>query len=119
MTLIERLEALRGPDREVDGLIMQHINPEREFHQFEDALGMRCLYDSAAWEMPKKYTASIDAAMTLVPEGFYPLIAKQSADRGQANMGQANNGLGFNGYAATPAIALCIASLRARSADNG
>ena len=114
--LIERLEALSGPDREVDA---------------EIALATGWMQIKTDWFRPKsadiwhhkselpRYTASIDAAMTLVSEGWYPQIGKLSAESWQANMGQANRGNGVNAYAAALAIALCIAALRARSADNG
>ena len=65
LALAERVETAEGPDRRVDCLI-------------ENALGLakferdpRVIFGDADYDRvpPKTYTASIDAAITLVPEG--------------------------------------------------
>ena len=72
--------------------------------------------DETQWH---KYTRSLDAAMTLVPEGWFALIDT----RGRADVRYAP--IDQSGYrrevadAATPALALCIAALRARLAIDG
>lgn len=108
--LIARLEAATGPSFALDCEISK-------------AAG------SAAWP-PRAYTASIDAALTLVPDG-----CGWSAGWGQIlpdkPMGEARitRNAHFIGYdanydvivkanAATPALALCIAALRARAGDE-
>jgi len=104
MTLIERLEALSGPNFAVEQEIVRIINPQ-----------------ATRLTMPPAYTASIDAAMTLVPEGWGRMF-NQSENGLHCNVCLARsyptNAVVYS-EAATPAIALCIASLRARSADNG
>jgi hypothetical protein len=66
--------------------------------------------------VPPPYTASIDAALTLVPATcgwgvpFGPFAQHDGAQWWQAEVGAAE------AMAATPAIALCIAALRARAA---
>lgn len=101
--LIERLQGLDGPDREVDLLIMRWVqniggDPRNALH----------------------YTASIDAALTLVPDGWklrqMNLSAPCADDRKWwlnlygGKMGEDT----FTGSGATPAIAIVIAALRAR-----
>lgn len=60
--LVERIEAATGPDRDFDKSIARTIG----FFN-----GSRASYDLQLNLIPK-YTASIDAAMTLVPEGCRP-----------------------------------------------
>lgn len=110
--LITRLEALTGPCRECDYLISAEVFGSR-----------------AQWRMPRQYTSSIDAAMTLVPEGWHiheanfgdpdcpPMLAKpyflllpnRNNNDGWTQPDRSRDGA----QAATPAIALCIAALKA------
>ena len=104
--LIARLERATGPDRELDNAIWA-------------LLGQPLPDDPAGW--PPLYTASLDAAMTLLPKGEdwaewsigFGFIGGQARARiwigDELSDGQKNVG-------ATPAIALCIAALKARSA---
>lgn len=61
------------------------------------------------------YTASIDAALTLVPPGYE--WSRHRGANGQMTM-QLDGGFsgGVQAQAATPALALCIAALKARAA---
>jgi hypothetical protein len=61
--LIEKLEAATGPDRELDCWV-QCIKDGADFEIFR-----RVVPDFHQWACPY-YTSSIDAAMSLVPEGF-------------------------------------------------
>ena len=72
------------------------------------------------WATPPEYTASIDAALTLVPgeafwnvltDGLQPTTRFQAADATDA-MADVGRGLEWHA-AATPAIAICIAALAA------
>lgn len=132
MTLIERLEALSGPDREVDveiALAVEWSHPAQGCTLAKLATVMpvaeiaheaREHSNSILSQLPR-YSASIDAAMTLVPEGWGRMF-NQSENGLHCNVCLARsyptNAVVYS-EAATPAIALCIASLRARSADNG
>lgn len=90
--LAARCEAATGPDRELDALI-------------ESAIPRFGLY---------RYTASIDAAMTLVPEGWTWGVF----DDGTAWVWPDERRdllTGKQAKAATPALALCAATLRARA----
>lgn len=96
MKLAERVEALSGPDRAVDW----------ELHVFDGLVGV------GMYGAHPHYTASLAAAMTLVPEGW---------DHGYTANGQCwthKEASTVHGDAATPALALCAAALRAR-ASNG
>lgn len=101
--IIERLEKATGPSLELDHAIAAAIRPD-------DGHGVLL------------YTASLDAAMTLVPEGW--------GWKGESNLGYGHaftvGHVGPNklydktegwGAGATPAIALCIAALHSRSVE--
>lgn len=69
------------------------------------------------------YTTSIDAALTLVPKP-YEFLVRAGAKKGDADgdrrpfancMHPRSDGPMYGANAATPALALCIAALRARS----
>ena len=64
--------------------------------------------------IPPYYTASLDAAMTLVPEGCW-LSLNIMDDLPIASLGLPGTETVADGRAATPALALCAASLRARA----
>lgn len=111
MTLIDKLSALTGPDREVDALIFRllaNAPAERHWYEYNG--------DFLSDDTVPRVTASIDAAMTLVPEGDEFEIANL--------YGVARVTLGMNRnddgpyYGEDPcgsiAIALCIAALQAR-----
>ena len=115
--LADRVEALAGPCREVDLAIVAIVRA-----------GMRSPWFIA----PPSFTGSLDAAMMLVPEGhFYQIrrVSKFELDcwTGEKQWppshatvtpddGQDYFLRGFAGHAATPALALCAAALRARGA---
>lgn len=84
----------------------------------EQATGASYVLDSEIWAatsaqteiVPPAYTASLDAAMTLVPEGC------RLTHLGQAPWGRWNASVdSVNGNAATDALALCAAALHARA----
>ena len=119
MTLIERLEAATGPDRELDEEIALvtgwGFDPEFLTLQWTSPDGQ------ISKSLPPNFTGSIDAAMTLTPEiekPHFPWLAVKSNNP--------NNPIGcrcemwldnvqnFRGRGATIAIAVCIAALRAR-----
>ena len=123
MDLIARLESAAEGSRELDAEIwacLQGCTSPLEYEQVDHGGPAReavICGSLAAWldEIPH-YTTSLDAALTLVPEGkawdcgYYP---------GYDNTGHAEVFLGsgdpaFRAPAKTPALALCIASLRAR-----
>lgn len=102
--LIERLEKATGPDRALDLAIGEAVGAANH----SGPASHRPFRDWA-----KHYTASIDAAMTLVPEAcawqcgceidFTPTARVWGHDTHVDEFG------------ATPVLALCIAALKARS----
>lgn len=93
--LIARLEKATGPDRNLDVDIFETQRPSH-------------------LSLPPHYTASIDDALTLVPED----AAWSLHDVGCEDYASADVFLDRSSFTArgeTPAIALCIASLKART----
>lgn len=112
--LLAALEAATGPSRELDARILMLVTGGSEI----DA-------DYAASDPnrtcnPSRYTHSIDAALTLVPEdchinfGMYPANCTYSFAKPWAQVWRAGVYGRNESAAATPALALCIASLKAR-----
>jgi hypothetical protein len=62
------------------------------------------------------FTASLDAAVTLVPEGWDFCISKGWAEEAIVSLAPAGMATEVIASAATPALALCAAALRARAA---
>lgn len=131
MTLIElaeRCERAEGADREIDLEIARHLGVTVMMRNDEDTAN----YETTHWH----YTASIDDARTLVPErwwlaglSFCHPDFRSTGDReyhaeigGPVTWLVIDRELGEEpqfecegGNAATPALALCAAALRARS----
>ncbi|WP_156416620.1 MULTISPECIES: hypothetical protein [unclassified Sphingopyxis] len=121
-SLIERIEAATGPDRELDLDIarLQGVVVLKRNH--EDTAN----YETTHW----RYTASIDAAMTLVPEGFCWTVAvywcegedkppyfADCADLPAMQAGDFQVPI-HEAWAATPALALVAAALKARTTHS-
>lgn len=67
------------------------------------------------WQFPQ-WTRSLDAARTLIPEGLCWEVEGGPKTGGVAVIGTVNGPM--EGIAATPELALCIACLHARTAQN-
>jgi hypothetical protein len=139
LKLAERCEAASGPDRRLDAEIGAAVrampmndpdawisgwpHPFIAAPQFKGSIaapnnagGIVC-----HWEA-RDYTASIDAAMTLIAADVFFHVSRFSPEcdgRGQAHV-YPNRGIGddYEAEAATPALALCAAALRARDASG-
>jgi hypothetical protein len=126
LELADRVEAGEGADRLLDGEIAKALAPERDWHLFTDTWGARCLDDTVAFDMPPHLTASLDVALTLVPEGcavdltiwfgknrarVLPCHKDDPGDR-WLHRGSSPH---FTADASTPARALTAACLRARA----
>lgn len=128
--LVARLEKATGPDRDIDELIAE-------------AVGYKVCSETQAygrsWNSPSgyfigaapKFTDSLDAAVTLIPEGWawsvhvggcYATgrLLKPRAELAEAVETQFGPAVGIRSQieAATPAIAICIAALKARAAQS-
>jgi hypothetical protein len=112
LALADRCEQAAGPDRELDCYIHapregRNIKPERWIETVR-------VYS----HMVPRYTASLDAAVMLVPEGWiYELGRGESGtSRALCRMGDERGIWTGWAVAATAALALCAAALRARAA---
>lgn len=141
LELAERCEQALGPDRELDILIGYAVDLKGDdahlsFRRSFDICGMAQTLQMAEshqniWrtELPR-YTASIDAALTLVPNGWTWLSSNRAPAPKTGRAYLYNNELHFTGIAdrpnpafrgveltaATPALALAAAGLRAQAA---
>jgi hypothetical protein len=69
--LIEKLELADGPSRELDAAIHALIAPKRHrMHPYLVGVFIDDSQGGLVYQCPH-YTASIDAALTLVPEGWW------------------------------------------------
>lgn len=142
--LIERIESASGPDRELDAMIWAStVNGYIEGRSiwYNDkgwvktavALGDGMVRERKRLGDPADapaYSASIDAAVSLVPEGWRWMAGHREHPHARAyveNGAPAFAGFGsrrnpdqlwFEVTAATPALALCVASLRAHEVRN-
>lgn len=117
--LIERLERATGPSRELDALVWDAVIQDgRPLVEFTDgSWGKRDPFDGCAFDTAAAYTESIDAALTLVPGGsqYWSLSHQDDWATNQQFRAAVSGHKPIRG--ATPAIALCIAALRARAAS--
>ena len=108
--VIERLEKATGPCRELDKAILLALGYSWRgmAYWFRD--------DSHAWEGNTHFTVSIDAALTLRPDGA--LYAIETYDSNGIYPEHVRASAWVQGaaraFAATPALAICIAALKAR-----
>lgn len=134
--LIAKVEKAEGPDLELDKAILEAVHPlpesffgskvtARKFHlreiDYETEDGN---YHSHVGTVPR-FTASIDCALTLVPDGVSFELARYADQHAYVNLwsradpitpfGRGKIRVQADGK--TPAIALCIAALRAIEAE--
>lgn len=122
--LSERVERLEGPDREIDCLIGVAVGwfvtepnkgwPDRM--DYIDIRGGTKSYPGGGFDqLVSRYTASLDAAMSLVPEGYsWILYSDGSCEVGPTPIAGSMMDAEFTVDAETPAIALCAAALKSR-----
>lgn len=117
--LAERVEQATGPDRELDVRISLALSGTS--YSDSDVTELLTIRDEPtgygryrpADEYVPGYTASLDAAMTLAPEGQWRRINIDPNGRANIRLGDA-----CAVTAATPALALTAAALRARAAQH-
>ena len=117
--LLARLRAATVPDRELDEAIFLAFNPGFETRWPDKEPGYVWLpgvgsENSRHLRVPR-FTASIDAALALVPEGW----AWDVGSDNEALLWLPNRPENITGNGATPALALCIAAIQARETTNG
>lgn len=134
LALADRAEAATGPDRELDALIasIARIGTEHEWaYKYPTWVaskdGRVHLEKNGPSFAAAPYTRSLDAAMTLVPEGWGWLVSQPNAKAIASGllkertpvMGEVQYGIDhrYTVAAATPSLSLCAAALRARAAQ--
>lgn len=113
LALAARCEAATGADRELDIRIGWELDGEG----YSDA-DVQYVVENKHAAAVTPYTASLDAAMTLVPEGRYWSVCNESqlAGKAEAEVGHhEKHGMALVAWCATPALALCAAALSARA----
>jgi hypothetical protein len=106
LALAERCEQAAGPDRVLDAEILCAI------YGFTIHKENRCV-NSSSWD---RVTGSLDAAVTLVPEGWDFCISKGWDEECAVSLAPANKVTEVISTSTTPALALCAAALQARAA---
>lgn len=151
LRLAERVEGATGADRELDrdiAVLVYGLTPDPDYDpgaMWRNAFGRRINFWPCSHAGPENveagdmghmtgwtvfdfppFTASLDAAVSLVPEGWsvtlswpgefqgVPWAHLKSVERNPFGMGEA-----ISGRAATPALALTAACLKARAATLG
>jgi len=133
--LADRCEAAIGPDRELDAEIVAALRmfPKNVGFVWKADLKANCpqvgavecctrLGTGGPWFKAKPVTASIEAALSLlVPATLWAIGSMEDGPFARLCWPQPDGGYG-GGYietaAATPALALCAAALRARAAEG-
>jgi hypothetical protein len=139
--LADRCEAATGADRELDALIRCAVfAPATAYVAMSPFNGAWCIYDGETrdgrprgWEALTltqvqrlgEFTASLDAAMTLVPEGYFVAVVNSTlADPEKVGRATALIAPGGSAKAAEPSeaatmpLAICAAALRARTQES-
>jgi hypothetical protein len=123
MKLSDRVEALAGPDRAIDAEIAVasgfYVYEKRGRDRQEwfyptngESYFKRSIHYGSTGLTLERYTADLNAALSLVPE---ECTVSLNIDRDKQSEATLESGWDtFCGYAATPALALCAAALRAR-----
>ena len=115
LKLAERVEALEGPDREVDREIALASGDYKTGRGREGMLAHKDTPNQFSYSVPA-YTASLDAAMMLVPEGWSgPLHIGGKYSHAELTTCECGEWIDIEVVnCATPALALTAAALRAR-----
>lgn len=132
--LAERVEALEGPSREVDADVFKAIGAPcpfqfmnkliaLEYNDVEQAYFARVSDDMRVRYAPPAYTADLNAAMSLVPEGWETAIYLGGPNTNVQMETEEMRQTCIDFYpieatAATPALALVAAALRAIASEQ-
>lgn len=120
LDLAERCEQATGPDRELDSLIAEACGVEvkrRPKYRRGHYIGGQPV--QTGWkEDPPKFTASLDAAMTLVPEGWRKRMLDSDEWRCICEVWNDDTDEEIGVQAATWPLALCAAALCALSSRD-
>ena len=132
--LADECERIVAPSRELDAAIARAVGYEVEWatigpdHRREELVQVRTYPGEAAPTSRnlRRYTASLDAAMTLVPEGCaINVVRTADGQSAHANLYRFDGNSDcipsakFGGSATTTALALCAAALKSLAQKEG
>lgn len=115
--LAERCEQAAGPDRDLNIAMLPLVG--LRFVDEGPPIGQVC-YDNNGGAVPMpSFTASIDAALTLLPEGQEWTLVKATYGPVLVLLPSGDDRVpDIKVYAKTPATAICASALRARAAGE-
>ena len=118
--LIKRLKALDGPCRECDAEIAYIMMMRPDYAKMKER-GFQAVLGCGGAQL---FTASVDASLTTVPEGwewYEGHVSRVGGDyQGQTHiLRELARGYILKGFHKLPEIAICIAALRARLSHKG
>jgi hypothetical protein len=111
--MISRLEAATEGSRELDRLLHNTLRDPDDPITADDVAA-----DPRLESVIRAFTSSLDAAMTLVPEGWAWVVSKNGTATVTTEATDATRYRRESGHATWPALALCIAALKARHAHK-
>lgn len=114
--LISSLEATGKGGQQFDAQVAKIVDPDgKEIWWWVDAKGALRAFAGCP-----HFTTSLDAALTLVPEGWYWSVTHTSLSdyRGPMAFCWKRDVANIMVHAAIPALALCIAALKARAVEG-
>jgi hypothetical protein len=118
LALAIRCEQATGPDRELDLRIAKR-REQKPIPESANRIDGEMVWSGPLGFFLPAYTASLDAAMALVPEGCpWALCSPDGDEPAFATLAMTMAGDAEHGSGATPALALCAAALRARAASQ-
>lgn len=119
MTLLTLLRHAAGPNRELDAEIAEAAGFQVERHASSGLVLCRKPPEQYSWTDIPAYTGSLDAAMTLMPEGSQWTLEADAAWVRLLTMADVDEFQGhFTGRGGKcTALALCIAALLARGIE--
>lgn len=121
LALAERCERLRNYDGDTDMAIMDAVCEQGRLHSQEHRRTYEWHFGGLIYSAVPEFTRSIDAALTLVPEGAYSTsiaTAYRSVHVSPIDpdsYGISDPRTGRCDHAATVALAICAAALKARA----
>ena len=126
--LIDRLASAKEGSRELDARIYLALQSDdvqgcvaiaMSWPNYRGRTNAELMADWADDQNLKRYTTSLDAALSLVPEGFgWAIDASPFGSPIIAMVGEVANEILIEAKCATPSLALCLASLRARAMEG-
>ena len=130
--IIERLEAAEHGSRELDAEIHSRQLGADWYakNQYEDGSGKWLCYCTSLFidsdrkheqtKLPPYYTESIDAAITLIPDGLWWVLNSGVQHPNHRSLAQVSSKertgpISHEAHGATPALSLCTAALKAHT----